>query len=281
MTVERIRHFESISHRQGESERALTDQVAVEEPLEIRLADEALAVIMRTPGEDMELAAGLLLAEEIIQDSDDIATIAHCRDAEDPELENIVNITLTPECMDRVKARGGDEKMKRTFLTSSSCGVCGKRSIETLHALTPPFGEFMPLDIDKILSFPNAMQAGQKVFDATGGIHAAAIFDVDGTLLVLREDIGRHNAVDKCVGSLVLTDNLPIDHCTMMVSGRTSFEVIQKALVAGIRTVAAVSAPSSLAIELARDSKINLCGFVRGKSLNVYAGRSLSNTTES
>ena len=276
MTVERIRHFERISH-QSDGEKAPTqDQIAVEEPLEIRLDQEALAVIMRTPGHDMELAAGLLKAEEIIRDAGDIATIAHCRDGDDPELQNIVNVTLTEECRLRAQDEQSPEKMRRTFLTSSSCGVCGKRSIDSLHVSSPAFEKFEEVQLDEILNFPLEMKKQQVVFDATGGIHAAAIFDAQGNLVVLREDIGRHNAVDKCVGALLLTEQLPIKGAKLMVSGRTSFEIVQKALVARIPTVAAVSAPSSLAIELAQESRMNLCGFVRGKSLNVYAGESLS-----
>lgn len=281
MTVERIRQFSRITHKGEGKEEQVADQIAVEEPLEIRLSQDPLAVIMRTPGNDIELTVGLLIAEEIIHSSDDIGTIAHCRDGDDPELENVVNVVLTDECKKRVEAEDSPNKMRRTFLTSSSCGVCGKRSIDTLHASSLPFAEYAELKLDEILQFPDAMKKGQSVFDATGGIHAAAVFNASGELLILREDIGRHNAVDKCVGALALREQLPLQNSKLMVSGRTSFEIIQKALVARIQTVAAVSAPSSLAIELARESRINLCGFVRGQSLNVYAGKSVSKPKES
>jgi len=272
MAVERIRQIVRLNHTVGRIAEAHADHVAIEEPLEIRIDDEPLAVIMRTPGNDIELAAGLLLAEEIIIDSDDIASIAHCRDGDDPDLENVVNIRLTPECFERMKQTGTDQKMKRTFLTSSSCGVCGKRSIESLHASAPAFSESVEIDPDLILRLPSLMQEAQEVFDATGGIHAAAIFTAKGEMAVLREDIGRHNAVDKCVGALLLTEQLPLNNSILMVSGRTSFEIVQKALVARIQTIGAVSAPSSLAVDLAKESKMNLCGFVRGESFNAYAG---------
>jgi FdhD protein len=272
MAVERIRQIDRLNYSIDQKSESKPDQVAVEEPLEVRINKDPLAVIMRTPGNDIELTAGLLCAEEIISDIDDIETIAHCIDGEDPDLENVINVQLSADCFSRMRSNETDEKMRRSLLSSSSCGVCGKRSIESLHVGAPPFAKSADIDPALILSLPPLMQEAQEVFDATGGIHAAAIFDSTGKMLVLREDIGRHNAVDKCVGALLVREALPQDNAVLMVSGRTSFEIIQKALVARIQTVAAVSAPSSLALELAKRSNMNLCGFVRGPNFNVYAG---------
>ena len=270
VAVERIRSF-SVKRLGGAEDRA-DDAVVVEEPLEIRIDDRPLAVVMRTPGHDVELAAGLLHSEEIIGDADDVATIAHCRDGDDPDLENVVNVRLTPDRSADRAANLARAQAERSMLTTASCGVCGKRTIESLHATAAPFSSPPRLDLEQIGGYPDQMRPAQEVFDATGGLHAAAVFDASGQLLVLREDVGRHNAVDKCVGHLLLMERLPIDGAVLVVSGRSSFEMVQKALVARIQTVAAVSAPSSLAVELARDSNMGLCGFVRAGKLNVYAG---------
>lgn len=254
----------------GYSSRA--DTVAAEEPLEIRIHGAPLAVVMRTPGHDMELAAGFLCAEEIIRSGDDLESIRHCTSADADEPENIVEVRLVEEVRASTEAMLGQRRAERATVTSASCGVCGKRSIEALHAAAPPFESAPEIHAARILPLPARLRAAQHVFDATGGLHGAAVFDADGELLVAREDIGRHNAVDKCVGFLLMRDLLPLNGATLMVSGRTSFEIVQKALVARIQTVAAVSAPSSLAIELAEASKMGLVGFVRGDALNVYAG---------
>lgn len=249
-----------------------SDTVAAEEPLEIRLHGEALAVVMRTPGHDMELAAGFLCAEEIIRSSDDLESIRHCTSADADEPENIVEVRLIGSVRESAEALLGQRRAERATVTSASCGVCGKRSIEALHSNAPPFERAPEIVADRILPLPDHLRAAQQVFDSTGGLHGAAVFDADGQLVVAREDVGRHNAVDKCVGFLMMRELLPLKGATLMVSGRTSFEIIQKALVARIQTVAAVSAPSSLAVQLANASNMGLVGFVRGGNLNVYAG---------
>ncbi len=249
-----------------------SDTVAAEEPLEIRLHGEALAVVMRTPGHDMELAAGFLCAEEIIRSGDDLESIRHCTSADADEPENIVEVRLIESVRRSAEALLGARRAERATVTSASCGVCGKRSIEALHANAPPFERPPEIIAARILPLPDRLRAAQQVFDSTGGLHGAAVFDADGALVVAREDVGRHNAVDKCVGFLMMRELLPLKGATLMVSGRTSFEIIQKALVARIQTVAAVSAPSSLAVQLANESNMGLVGFVRGGNLNVYAG---------
>ena len=277
MAVERIRQIQRYSAKGNENLQLSKDQVAIEEPLEIQLNGEPLAVIMRTPGNDLELVAGLLLTEELIQNIDDLLMFEHCRDPEEANAGNIVKVKLSESCLERIQKNNNTDRMTRTFLTSTSCGVCGKQSIASLHASTPPFSKYESTCIEDIVLYSEKMKAHQTLFDATGGIHAAALFNKSGELLLLREDVGRHNAVDKCIGSLVLTEQLPLEHCSLMVSGRTSFEIVQKALVARIGTVAAVSAPSSLAVELAQESRINLFGFVRGNGLNIYASERLEN----
>ncbi|MEE2903394.1 MAG: formate dehydrogenase accessory sulfurtransferase FdhD [Myxococcota bacterium] len=277
MAVERIRQIQRYSAQGNQEPQLSTDQVAIEEPLEIQLDGDPLAVIMRTPGNDLELVVGLLLTEELIQNSDDLLMLEHCRDPEEPNAGNIVKVKLSESCLKRIQENNNTDRMKRTFLTSTSCGVCGKQSIESLHASTPPFSKYDSTCIEDVVLFSEKMKTHQTLFDKTGGIHAAALFDKSGELLLLREDVGRHNAVDKCIGSLVLTEQLPLENCSLMVSGRTSFEIVQKALVARIGTVGAVSAPSSLAVELARESRINLFGFVRGNGLNIYASERLEN----
>ena len=275
MSVERIRQIQRYSAKRNQDPQLSTDQVAIEEPLEIQLDGEPLAVIMRTPGNDLELVAGLLLTEELIQHSDDLLMLEHCRDPEETNAGNIVKVKLSESCLERIHLSKNTDRMTRTFLTSTSCGVCGKQSIASLHASTPPFPNYESTCIEDVALFSEKMKTHQTLFDKTGGIHAAALFAKSGELILLREDVGRHNAVDKCIGSLVLTEQLPIDNCSLMVSGRTSFEIVQKALVARIGTIAAVSAPSSLAIELAQESRINLFGFVRENGLNIYASERL------
>jgi FdhD protein len=268
MVVERIRDFEVRVLEPGKGLREKCDRVASEEPLEIRIDDEPLAVVMRTPGEDMDLAAGFLHAEEIVKSADDIGTIAHCKDSDG----NVVSVRLSNARMSSAEARLAQKRAERTTITSASCGVCGKRSIESLHTSAPPFEAPTRIDPERIRRLPDALRSAQRVFDATGGLHAAAIFDRLGEPLVVREDVGRHNAVDKCIGWLLLREMLPVQGAILMVSGRTSFEIVQKALLARIPIVAAVSAPSSLAVELARASNMALCGFVRNGGLNLYAG---------
>jgi FdhD protein len=242
------------------------DCVAAEEPLEIRIDGRPLAVVMRTPGDDVELAAGFAKAEMIVRDADDVGTIRHCSD-----LENVIDLKLSDARRGSAEAMLAARMAERATVTSASCGVCGKRTIESLHADVPAFARAPSIPVELIAELPSRLRASQEVFAKTGGLHAAAVFDREGRLLVLREDVGRHNAVDKCVGHLLVREMLPVDG-VLMVSGRTSFEIIQKALVARIQTVAAVSAPSSLAIELARASNMALFGFVRDGKLNAYSG---------
>ena len=246
--------------------------VVTEEPLEIRIDDRPLAVVMRTPGDDLELAAGFLRAEGIIRDSDDIALIAHCTDGDDPDLRNVVNVRLSEERKADAGQRLAAIHAERSTVTSASCGVCGKRTIESLHVDAPPFDAPVPVDPKVVTALPDALRANQTVFDATGGLHAAGLFDAQGRRQIVREDVGRHNAVDKVVGALLLREMEVESGAILMVSGRTSFEIVQKALVARIQTIAAVSAPTSLAVELSRASRMTLMGFVRGPTFNVYSG---------
>jgi FdhD protein len=280
MVVERIQEVGIARHDDGAAPVQRVDRVAAEEPLEIRLNGEALAVIMRTPGDDIHLAAGFLCAEEIVTSADDIGTIAHCKSGTDPNLENVVNVTLTPERRASADAMLAQRKAERATITSASCGVCGKKTIESLATHAKAFEREPVLDPALIGALPKRLRAAQEVFDATGGLHGAAIFSPDGKLLVVKEDVGRHNAVDKCVGALLLSEVVPfrgVAPHVLMVSGRTSFEIVQKALVAGVQIVAAVSAPSSLAVDLARNFRMGLVGFVRDGGFNVYSGVLASN----
>jgi len=239
------------------------DCAATEEPLEIRLHDRPFAVIMRTPGADRELAAGFLLAERVLNSADDLGTIAYCADG-----ENIVNVTLTGASathLERLLAG------RRQVTTSSSCGLCGRQTIDSLAADAAPIAARWTVAADTIAALPRGLRVRQAVFDDTGGLHAAGLFSRDGTLLDVAEDVGRHNAVDKIVGRMLMRDGLPLSDCMLCVSGRTSFEIVQKAWRAGIALVAAVSAPSTLAIELAQTLGVTLIGFVRGDAFNIYA----------
>lgn len=243
------------------------DQVVVEEPLELRIGDTPLAVTMRTPGHDEELAAGFCLTEGIVSTSDDIAAIRPCDLA---EYGNVVEIELSRGAASEHARQ--IERARREFYVSSSCGLCGKQSIDRLdQALDPlPAGAVVPCET--LARFPAAMQRAQDVFARTGGLHAAAIFGCDGVLRVLREDVGRHNAVDKVVGHEVLLGRTPVHDGVLLVSGRASFEIVQKAAMAGIGFVSAISAPSSLAIDLASRLGMTLVGFLRGDRMNVYCG---------
>jgi FdhD protein len=253
---------------------ARADLLAAEEPLGIRVDGTALAMTMRTPGDDVELAAGFLVGEGIVRGRDDIAAMKVCDgtscghlDHADDEIGNIVDIALGPGAVVTAAAR-------RSFITTSACGVCGKTSINDICLL--PRG---PLSADAtvfapalIAALPARLREAQRVFSSTGGLHAAGLFTAAGELLVAREDVGRHNAVDKVVGWAVLRDKLPLTGCALLVSGRASFELAQKAVLAGIPLLAAVSAPSSLAAELAEEAGLTLVGFLRGQSMNVYTG---------
>ena len=244
----------------------VADVVTVEEPLEIRVQEEAVAVVMRTPKDDFDLVAGFLYTEGIVNRPDDVGAISYCESAEPPNLENTVDVRLADGVeFDR-------ERLKRNFYASSSCGVCGKASIDHIRAQAPEIAADFTVSVDVLYELNDKLRQAQDVFDKTGSLHAAGLFDEQGELLGLREDVGRHNAVDKLVGSFILRDRLPPPVSILMVSGRTSFEIVQKALMAGIPMIAAVSAPSSLAVDIARESNMTLVGFLRGKACNVYAG---------
>lgn len=243
------------------------DAAATEEPLEVRLHGQPFAVIMRTPGADRELAAGFLLAERVIAGADDLGAIAHCTDPGADHPENVVDVTLanaSAAAIDRLLAG------RRQVTTKASCGMCGRRTIESLTSDVPPLRAGWRVSAAAIAALPNQLRARQTVFDETGGLHAAGLFHRDGGLIDVAEDVGRHNAVDKIVGRMLMREALPLSDHLLCVSGRTSFEIVQKALFAGIPLLAAVSAPSSLAIDLAQASGITLVGFIRGDSFNIY-----------
>jgi FdhD protein len=246
------------------------DRAATEEPLEIRIHDRPFAVIMRTPGADRELAAGFLLSERVLRSSDDLGTIAHCtdRDAAGNPADNIVNVTLANGSAASLEQLMAD---RRQVTTNSSCGLCGRRTIESLAADAAPIGASWTVAAATIAAMPAQLRARQVVFDETGGLHAAGLFSRDGALVDSAEDVGRHNAVDKIVGRMLMREALPLSESILCVSGRTSFEIVQKAVFAGIPVVAAVSAPSTLAISLAETLGVTLIGFVRGDGFNIYA----------
>jgi len=243
------------------------DVAATEEPLEIRLDNAPFIVTMRTPGADRELAAGFLLAERIIEGPDDLGTIQHCTDP-DAAAGNVLNVTLAGEAVTR--ARDALTR-RRAVTTTSACGVCGRQSIDDLMVGITPLPVTWSVSKDVITPLPERLRASQSTFDATGGLHGAGLFDQTGRLTAVAEDVGRHNAVDKVVGAQVLMEQFPLGDRILFVSGRTSFEIIQKAVVARVPIVAAVSAPTSLAVNLARQAGVTLLGFVRGGSFNIYA----------
>jgi FdhD protein len=244
------------------------DRIAVEEPMEVRVNGAPFAVVMRTPGADRELAAGFLLAEDVVRDADELGAIELCEDVEDEERGNTLNVTVTGEAVSRLALRLGE---RRQVMMTASCGLCGRRTIESLRSRVSRVAGAWTVSRRVIASLPGRLRDAQRVFDATGGLHAAGVFDTSGSLELVAEDVGRHNAVDKIIGRRLIEDALPLDRSLLVVSGRTSYELVQKALLAGIPLVAAVSAPSSLAIALAQETGISLCGFVRGESFNVYA----------
>ncbi len=259
-----------VARMRGDLRESLDDRVAVEEPLEIRLGYEsggerltsAVSITMRTPLDDEDLAVGFLYGEGIIRSRDDIAIVKPCQgdNTVRVELEDGVAVDL--------------ERLERHFYTTSSCGVCGKASLDALHVkgVEPIIGAGATFARGVIIAVPERLRAAQATFDKTGGLHAAAAFDAEGNLVVVREDVGRHNAVDKVVGALLQDGRLPAAGLGLMVSGRASFELMQKALVAGMPLLAAVGAPSSLAVELAQAFNVTLVGFLRGDTFNVYAG---------
>jgi FdhD protein len=254
--------------------RTRADTLSVEEPLELRVNGTPLTVTMRTPGSDIELVHGFLLTEGVIHDASDVTLARYCEGAVvagesgfEENTYNVIDVTLAPG------VAPPSAELARNFFTSSSCGVCGKASIEQLRARTswPVRDDATQWPAALITALPDKLRAEQHSFDKTGGLHAAGLYGADGELLAVREDVGRHNAVDKVVGWALLAGRLPAGGCVLMVSGRASFELTQKALMAGIPCLAAVSAPSSLAVDTAADAGMTLVGFVRGTTLNVYS----------
>ncbi len=269
-------HPITISEVRGATRQRRADRVAVEEPLEIRLgyeradgrAEKSVSITMRTPGNDAELATGFLFSESIVHRSSDIAFVKPCGPpAPDSGNSNVI----------RVELESGIEvdldRLQRHFYTTSSCGVCGKTSLDALRAVgaSPRRVDNTRFNRHTLAALPDQLRSAQKIFEETGGLHAAAAFNTDGDLVVLHEDVGRHNAVDKVVGTLLMQDRLPASELGLLVSGRASFELMQKALMAGMPLLAAVSAPSSLAVDLAREFNVTLVGFLRGDTFNIYA----------
>jgi FdhD protein len=258
---------------EGGIARSRLDAVATEEPLEIRLSGTGfagrVAVTMRTPGSDYELAAGFLFSEGLITSLDEIAEIGYCvdRDVVGDQQYNVVTVDLRPH--HQVDAA----LVNRQFGMTSACGVCGKASLDQIERRgIEPVSRGPSITPELLYSFPEKLRSAQGIFDATGGLHAAGLFTAEGKLLALREDVGRHNAVDKLIGWALLQGRLPLDNQIIMVSGRTSFEIAQKCAAAGVPILCAVSAPSSLAIDLARRFRMTLIGFLRGDRFNIYTG---------
>lgn len=238
------------------------DDVVVEEPLEVRVNGDSFSVTMRTPGDDFDLAVGLLWTEGIIASREEIGTIAYCPDEEQPDLKNIVNVVLIDPNRKFHSAR--------RLWSNSSCGLCGKATLEAIHQTCRRIDSSLSVSSDLLFSLPSRLRNAQANFERTGGIHAVGLFDPRGNLLLLREDIGRHNAVDKVLGA-ALSAGLSLSETVMLVSGRLGFEIAQKAIVGGVPVVASISAASSLAVELANDFGMTAIGFLRGRSMNVYS----------
>jgi FdhD protein len=245
--------------RQGRM-RESSDWIVVEEPLEIRIDGESLAVIMRTPGNDVELAAGFCLTEGVIRSADQIGVIRQCG-TEDGQM-NVIEVSLTPGVV------FDHQRLRRNLMASAACGLCGRASLEALATQASPVTSDLSVRRATLESLPERLRAAQESFGRTGALHASGLFDMDGRLRVCREDVGRHNAVDKVVGRTIL-DGLRTDDTILLVSGRTSFEILQKAAVAGIPIVCAISGPTTLAIETARAFRITLVNFLRGSDMNV------------
>ncbi|MBX2963654.1 MAG: formate dehydrogenase accessory sulfurtransferase FdhD [Cyclobacteriaceae bacterium] len=254
----------------------VSDLVATEEPLEIRIGygqlterqQKSLSVTMRTPGHDFELALGFLFTEGVTQSLDQVESIKYCEDVgREEERENVVRVELKPEVIIDF------EKLQRNFYTTSSCGVCGKSSIEAVKVNCAAISVNDRINADLIHTLPEKLREAQRVFEHTGGLHASGLFNLRGELILLREDVGRHNALDKVVGAMLLKNELPLSYYMLLVSGRTSFELVQKAALAGIPLLAAVGAPSSLAVNLAEDCGMTLIGFIRDGKFNIYSGK--------
>jgi FdhD protein len=252
----------------GGASRACDDPVAREEPLEIRLGGASLAVVMRTPGHDRELALGFLVTERVVDDAAQVESVRHCGRGGEPGAEdNVIQAVLAPGVEVDL------DRLRRNLFASSSCGLCGKATVENALATAPPLDDATRVDAALLPRLASALEQGQEVFARTGGLHGAALFTPSGERAVVREDVGRHNAVDKVVGWALTGGRLPLTGHTLMVSGRISYEIVQKALAARIPVVAAVSAPTSLAVELAERAGLTLVGFLRGDGFNVYGRR--------
>jgi FdhD protein len=250
---------------EGERRSRRSDRLATEEPMEIRIEEpgaeqRSVAVTMRTPGHDFELAVGFLLTEGLIAGRDDVSGVRYCAVPREEQHYNVVSVSVARAL----------EFEQRSFYATSSCGVCGKASLDAIDVQCAPIGDGPVIAPAVVTSLPNALREAQAVFDRTGGLHAAGLFGAEGALIMSREDVGRHNAVDKLVGAQLLEGRLPLSDSILMVSGRTSFEIIQKAATAGIPIVCAVSAPSSLAVDAARRFGLTLVGFLRGERFNIY-----------
>lgn len=244
-----------------------TDVLAVEEPLELRVRGRAVAVVMRTPGHDADLAAGFLLTEGVVRSAEDIYDLTQCRTTKRAEQGNVVEVVLP-------KAVAVDfDALTRHVFSATSCGLCGKATIDAVRQHFPKVKRPLRVSAETLRRLPAQLAAAQPTFQATGGLHATALFDLAGKLLVAREDVGRHNAMDKVLGHALREGWLPLERHVLLVSGRVSFEIMQKALAARVSVVAGVSAPTSLAAEFAKANRQTLVGFLRGDRLNVYAGR--------
>ena len=246
------------------------DTLAAEEPMEIRVNGRPLTVTMRTPGGDFDLAIGFLVSEGVVHATEDVVSVRYCAGATEDggNTYNVVDVALSPH------VPPPDASLERSFYTTSSCGLCGKASLEAVRTSSAwsVAEDSLRVTPELLAILPERLREAQRVFDSTGGLHAAGLFDADGNLLCVREDVGRHNAVDKVIGHALRNGLVPLRNSMLMVSGRASFELVQKAAMAGIPLLAAVSAPSSLAVDLADDCGLTLVGFLRGSSMNIYAG---------
>lgn len=246
------------------------DALAAEEPMEIRVNGRPLTVTMRTPGGDFDLAIGFLVSEGVVHSADDVASVRYCAGAtaDGGNTYNVVDVVLAAH------VPAPDASLERSFYTTSSCGLCGKASLEAVRTSSAwsVAEDSLRVTPELLTILPDRLREAQRVFDSTGGLHAAGLFDAEGNLLCVREDVGRHNAVDKVIGHALREGLVPLRNSMLMVSGRASFELVQKAVMAGIPLLAAVSAPSSLAVDLADDNGLTLVGFLRGTSMNIYAG---------
>lgn len=252
-------------HSSDKSAEQIEDVVSAEQPLEIRVRGQSVAITMRTPGHDRELAAGFAISEGLIKEPSQLLEVEHCRREEAEHPENIVNLYLDAD------APCDLQKLSRHVFASSSCGICGKASLEAIGNLWPPVGSGFRIAAAQLLSLPRQLRRAQAEFQRTGGLHAAALFDSDGRIVCVREDVGRHNAVDKVIGRSFLNGDFPLEGRLLLVSGRASFEIMQKGLAGRVPFVAAVSAPSSLAVEFAKENRQTLVGFLRPAGFNIYS----------